>query len=103
MDLATFLRRVGANVRKARWQAGMTQEDVAARGITYRYYQEIERGQRNPTLRTLYTLARILETTVSALTDVEPAGTQRRAPAGPARPPRRGRKPGGSSTKARKQ
>jgi transcriptional regulator with XRE-family HTH domain len=41
------MKRVGANIRKARWLLGWTQEDVAARGLSYRYFQELERGQRN--------------------------------------------------------
>ena len=43
MDFATFLRRTGRNLRKARWRRGLTQQDVAAEGFTYRYLQEIER------------------------------------------------------------
>lgn len=96
MDFAAFLKRVGANIRRARWLAGLTQEQVAALGVTYRYYQEIERGQRNPTARTLFTLARVLKTTVGALTDVEPAATARareRLAKADLRPPALGRKP----------
>ena len=60
MDFADILKQLGANLRQARWAAGMTQEEVAAKGISYRYYQELERGQRNPTLRMLADLAGIL-------------------------------------------
>lgn len=60
MDFADILKQLSANLRQARWAAGMTQEEVAAKGISYRYYQELERGQRNPTLRMLADLAGIL-------------------------------------------
>jgi transcriptional regulator with XRE-family HTH domain len=96
VDYGTFLHRIGENLRRARWSAGLTQEDVAARGITYRYYQELERGQRNPTLRTLHQLARELGTTVAAVCNVEPAATSRAAERLAdyrLKPPRRGRKP----------
>jgi transcriptional regulator with XRE-family HTH domain len=72
VDFSTFLRRVGTNVRKARWLVGLTQQEVAARGgITYRHYQELERGRVNPTLRTVRDLALLLGRTVAELTDVE--------------------------------
>lgn len=82
----------------------MTQEEVAAQGISYRYYQEIERGQRNPTLRTLFTLARILNTTVAALVDVEGFGKKRRRTLSgvKATPPKLGRKPKLSGRKTKK-
>lgn len=94
MDYATFSKRLGANIRKARWLKGWTQGDVAAQGISYRYYQEVERGERNPTLRMLFELAEILDVTVADLTNVsgarpaDPPLTARKATA-----PKRGRKP----------
>ena len=96
MKFDDFLRLMGDNLRRARWAAALTQEQVAARGISYRYYQELERGQRNPTLRTLSEIAEILGTTVAAL--VETAGrteVQQRTPLADldVTAPRRGRKP----------
>ncbi len=96
VDVGTLLALVGANLRRARWARGLTQEQVAALGLTYRYYQELERGTRNPTLRTLHLLAETLDTTIAALCDVEPAQTIRAAErlAGYGLgPPPRGRKP----------
>lgn len=96
MDNATFLRRVGANIRKARWLQGLTQEEAAAGRISYRYYQEVERGERNPTLETLRTLSTILKVPVAVLVDVEPAKTDNvRAGFLAARPkaPKLGRRP----------
>lgn len=92
MDFATFSKRLGANIRKARWLKGWTQGDVAAQGISYRYYQEVERGQRNPSLRMLFELAEILDVTVADLTNVtgarpaDPPLTARKATA-----PKRGK------------
>ena len=97
MDTKTFQRRVGANLRRARWAAGLTQEEVAEGDVvSYRYYQELERGQRNPTLGILLEIARTLGTTVSALVDVDPRATDRarmRLKEAPKTPPRRGRRP----------
>lgn len=49
----------------------MTQEDVEARsGFSQQYLSGLERGQRNPTIITLYELAQALE--VSHLELVDP-------------------------------
>ncbi|MBN4059281.1 helix-turn-helix transcriptional regulator [Endomicrobium sp. AH-315-J14] len=94
MDYATFAKKLGLNIRKARWMRGWTQGDVAAKGVSYRYYQEVERGQRNPTTHMLFELAQILGVTVADLTNVagarpsDPPLTAQKATA-----PRRGRKP----------
>ena len=94
MDFTAFVRRVGANVRKARWAAAMSQEELATDVLTFRLVAELERGNGNPTLRTLFGLARKLDVTVAELLDVQPTRlghvplTKRTA-----RPPRRGRKP----------
>jgi len=96
VDFDGFLRRLGTNVQRARWAAGLSQEQVAARGLTYRYYQEIERGQKNTTVQTLFTIARILDVTVAALVEVDPAATARsreRLGSSKLKPPPRGRKP----------
>lgn len=96
MNFDSFLRQLGENIRRARWLAGLTQEEVAAKGLTYRYFQELERGRRNPTARTLFLLARVLGTSVSQLTrTTEDADGNRRVALAdtPASPPKRGRKP----------
>jgi transcriptional regulator with XRE-family HTH domain len=84
--------RVGQNLKKARWLAGLTQEQVE--GITLRYYQDLERGKRNPTLELLFMLAKQFRVTVADLVDV--AGERpspRRLADAQAEPPRTGRKP----------
>jgi transcriptional regulator with XRE-family HTH domain len=96
VDFDSFLRQLGANIRHARWIAGLTQEEVAAQGLTYRYFQEMERGRRNPTMRTLFTLARILGSSVSLLTQTDQDSRLREKlaqEAAAAKPPKRGRKP----------
>jgi transcriptional regulator with XRE-family HTH domain len=95
-----MLRKMGQNLQRARWRRGMTQQQVAAHGITYRYYQELERGERNPTLRTLHDLCEILGVRVVDLLEV---GDRRLAvdlAAVTAEPPRRGRKPRSSKKKS---
>lgn len=95
VDFGTYLRRVGLNLRRARWRAGMTQQDVAAKGVTYRYFQELERGERNPSLQMLFDLAQILGVRAADLIEVG----ERRAPVDlsavpESAAPRAGRKPG---------
>lgn len=70
MDFDAFLARVGKNLRRARWRKGARQEDVAAEGFTYRYLQELERGERNPSLKMLYELAQVLDVRVADLVEV---------------------------------
>jgi transcriptional regulator with XRE-family HTH domain len=47
MDFGTFVKRVGARVRRARWAEGLTQEEVAAAVLTFRLLAELERGRGN--------------------------------------------------------
>lgn len=96
MDFGGFLRRLGANVRRARWAAGLTQAQVAARALSFRYLGEVERGQRNPSVETIFVLARILGVTPAFLLDVDPDATARaraKIDASKIEAPRRGRKP----------
>lgn len=62
---------VGRNFARLRREKGLTQEDVQARsGFSQQYLSGLERGRRNPTIITLYELARALEVSHVAL--VEP-------------------------------
>ncbi len=94
MDFDHFRAAVGENLRRARWLAGLTQEQVE--GITLRHYQELERGRRNPTLETLLILAQQFDVTVADLVNVrgfrasKTLLTDRKA-----EPPKVGRKPRG--------
>lgn len=49
---------VGKNLSRLRQEKGLTQEDLAARsGFSQQYLSGLERGQRNPTVVTLYELS----------------------------------------------
>jgi transcriptional regulator with XRE-family HTH domain len=54
-------RLVGRNFARVRKEKGFTQETFAeASGVTQQYVSGLERGQRNPTIVTLYLLASAL-------------------------------------------
>ena len=56
-----ILVKFGEKVQKARKSKGISQEELAARLAMHRnYVGMIERGERNPTIRTLYKLAKVL-------------------------------------------
>ncbi len=105
MTFESFLLRLGARVQKARWAAGKTQEEVAwESGITYRHYQELERGKVNPTAKTLFAVARVLGRSVAEVTDVDPKLRGRSTVSltdAEVTPPRRGRKPSRAARKPR--
>lgn len=53
---------VGQNVRRCRLALDMTQEELAeAAGVSQQYISGLERGQRNPTVVTLWELSRPLK------------------------------------------
>tara|TARA_R110000787_G_scaffold38249_2_gene96538 strand:- start:997 stop:1203 length:207 start_codon:yes stop_codon:yes gene_type:complete len=57
-------RLVGRNVKEARLKAQLSQEQLAERsGFTQQYLSGLERGQRNPTIVSLYEIAQALGTT----------------------------------------
>jgi transcriptional regulator with XRE-family HTH domain len=54
-------REVGEKLKKAREDAGLTQDDVAkAAKISANYYAKIERGEINTTLKKLYKITKAL-------------------------------------------
>lgn len=60
-------RIVGRNVRKLRLAAKISQAELAARmGVDRAYISGLELGQRNPTVVTLWHLARALGVAMSA-------------------------------------
>jgi transcriptional regulator with XRE-family HTH domain len=67
--VSKFQQFVVDRIKKARDNAGMTQEQVAQGGIDLRNFQKIEAGHTTPTLPLLYRFACIVGTTVSALVD----------------------------------
>lgn len=55
---------VGRNVRAARVDRGMTQEQFAeVSGFSQQYISDLERGRRNPTIVSLHELAQALDVT----------------------------------------
>lgn len=93
-EYRAFLKQVGANLRRARWAADRTLEQVAADVLTFRLLAELERGRGNPTLLTLFLLGRELDVAVKDLVDVEPVKAGRvPLKERDAKPPQLGRKP----------
>ncbi len=61
-------QRVGANLRQAREELGISQEDLADRaGLHRTYVSGVERGVRNPTVTVLEKLAKALKIKSSTL------------------------------------
>ena len=73
MSPEAFRRKVAARIQRARWRLGLTQADAAHRvGLTFRYFAEVERARRNPTLDVLLSIATALKVKVADLVDVQP-------------------------------
>lgn len=63
-----ILLNFGQKMQKVRKEKGITQEALAAKLSMHRtYIGLIERGERNPTIRTLYKIAKALEVSASDL------------------------------------
>ncbi len=58
---------LGRRIRSLRVAKGLSQEAMEARGFNYKYYQRIEAGRCNLTLRTLQRLASALDVEVEDL------------------------------------
>ncbi|MEA5083669.1 MAG: helix-turn-helix transcriptional regulator [Lachnospiraceae bacterium] len=60
--------RIGNKIRKLRLDRNLTQETFSeAIGISVSYIGQLERGQRNPSISTLESIAKTLEVPLSAL------------------------------------
>ncbi len=63
-----LLQRLSLNVKVLRHSAGLTQEQLAERsGLHLTYIGGLETARRNPTLKTLATLARALSVPITDL------------------------------------
>jgi len=63
-----ILEKFGERMQKVRKSKGVTQEELAAKLAMHRtYIGLIERGERNPTVRTLYKIAKALSVKGSEL------------------------------------
>ena len=68
----SFLAAFSAHIRSIRLQRGLSQEDVAERaGIHVTYLSGIERGRRNPSVKSLYRIAKALDIPVREMFEFE--------------------------------
>lgn len=62
------LEKFGEKLQKVRKSQGISQEELAAKLSMHRnYVGMVERGERNPTIRTLYKLAKALKVNAAEL------------------------------------
>jgi transcriptional regulator with XRE-family HTH domain len=58
---ARILRGLGKNLNRLRMGSGLTQEKLAEKAdISLRYVQQLEAGQRNPSIPTLVRLRKVM-------------------------------------------
>lgn len=63
-------KKVGENIRHFRKVKGMTQEDLAFESkIDYSYINEIEAGKRNPSVKRIHDIAKVLGVSIKDLFD----------------------------------
>lgn len=68
-----ILKLLGGKVRDQRIKKGLSQEEFAdLAGLDRTYVSGIERGVRNPTVRTLKTIADALDMSISELLEESP-------------------------------
>ena len=59
--LPEICKVLGERLRSLRKEAGLTQEELAERAeLSFKYYAEVERGLRNPSLRSMEKIANAL-------------------------------------------
>jgi len=66
-----LLKVVGRRVRDLRQNAGLTQEDMMSHGFERRYYQRIESGTVNLSLKSLNKLAKAFRVSFSELMQID--------------------------------
>ena len=59
MDRLSHL--IGKRIKALRLNKGLKQEDVESRGLSYKYFQKVESGRANVTLKTLEKIASALD------------------------------------------
>ncbi len=68
--MSAITRAFGKRMRQLRRERGLAQDRLAAQaGLSASYVGFIERGERNPTLETIYKLARVLGVAPKELLD----------------------------------
>lgn len=71
----------GHNVRRARKAAGLSQEDLAFQaGLARSYMSDVERGQRNPTVKVIGQIAAALKVSAALLVEGIPEKIVEKAP-----------------------
>ncbi|MBI2218725.1 MAG: helix-turn-helix transcriptional regulator [Candidatus Rokubacteria bacterium] len=73
------IKALGARLRALRVERDLTQWAMGERGVSYKYYQRIESGRVNATIRTLARVARALGVSLSEIFQLP--GDQARRPA----------------------
>ena len=69
IDKNIYLKRLGERIRNIRQKKGLSQEELAFKINSARNFIGcIERGEKSPTIYTLYKISLILNTTIDALT-----------------------------------
>jgi transcriptional regulator with XRE-family HTH domain len=85
-----LLAELGHRVRAARLAADLSQQQAATKAdVDFRYYQRLEKGRINPTVRTLARVAKAFGMTVWDLFCTAPTGAAREPPKVATTKPRR--------------
>lgn len=62
------IKRLGDRIRKSREKLEITQEEAAYRaGLDYSYYNQIEMGKRNPSVKALSRIAKAIRISLKEL------------------------------------
>jgi len=68
MAYERVVQKFGQRLAKLRNESGLTQEDMAFKvGVDRTYISLIERGERNPTLKRLWKISRVLKISLPEL------------------------------------
>lgn len=68
--MATVNQRLGNKIKSIRKSRGMSQEELAYQSkIDYSYINEIEAGKRNPSVKRVTEIARVLKVSIKELFD----------------------------------
>lgn len=71
MDRERLTKQIGMNIRKIRLQKDLSQESIALSAeIHPAYFGRLERGEKCPTISTLYKVAEALDVPIYALLDI---------------------------------
>lgn len=63
-----FMKIFKENLRKRREELRLTQENLAEKaGLSYTFISQLERGEKEPSLRTAHKIARALKTSIDVL------------------------------------